>query len=336
MARDALDSVDVENNFDFYSRRLPPMQTSVGNGGVVDIALKLVHSLLFISGAFIDVFRKQVKSVLADQSKESKVNAQTPATILHEACLQCRMSNVSDGSSERLFPNAVDIYDHLHIFQNALKSAVESMILWESFLDCLHSCIAVFGDRGHILRFKNVCAMPAWASKKLKRWKLRVFRWRWEGLEIILLDLFDAFDLFEFFDLAKMMGKSKGANALYEAISADYTDPFFSGRAGILLSLTRRVGHWMRWCEGCWCHEHILVSATSWDERHELLEKAGVPGGGPCRPWPLPSVRVYQCADCRSPVCRFFVLQTKTLCQFVVVLFFCFLMHGERIVRPRP
>ena len=174
------------------------MQTSVGNAGAVDIALKLVHSLLLTSGPMIDVYRKQAKSVLSDQSKESKVNAQTPATILHQACPHYRLSNVSDGSTERLFPHAVDVYDHLHIFQNALKSAVECMEWWESFLDVLPAFIAVFGDRGHVLRFRSVCTMPLWASQKLKRWKLRVFSWRWEGLEIILGDLFECFDIMDF------------------------------------------------------------------------------------------------------------------------------------------
>ena len=170
---------------------------------------------------------------------------------------------------------------------------------WESFLDVLRAFITVFGDRGHVLRFRSVFAMPVRASNQLKRWKLRVFSWRWEGLEIILGDLFESFDIMDFFVLEKMKTNSKGANALYETVAVGCTDPSFVGRVGILLSITRRIGHWMRWCEGCWCHEHILISAADWVERHELLERAGVPGG---RDMTTSFCLVYQYAGyrCRS------------------------------------
>ena len=63
------------------------------------------------------------------------------ATIVHQVCPNLQLSNVPEGSSGFLFPNAMDVYDHLHILQNALQDGVESLEWWEDFLEPLRACI---------------------------------------------------------------------------------------------------------------------------------------------------------------------------------------------------
>ena len=188
----------LDNNFVFTSRRLPPAQTSLGNASVIDIAMKIIHILLLISGSLIDFYRRCVRSFLADQHKESKVTPSTPAALIRKACPHKMLTDVPEDSTELLFPNAVCIYDHLHIFMNALEAAITSLPWWLDFLETLRSFITVFGDRQHIKRMLAVCRMPNSVRLYFKRWKLRVFSWRWEALEIILEDLTDSMKLMFF------------------------------------------------------------------------------------------------------------------------------------------
>ena len=46
-----------------------------------------------------------------------------------------------------------------------------------------------------------------------------------------------------------------------------------------LRATCKRVGHWARWTEGCWCHEHLLVDCSSWHERKQVLLGLGIPNG---------------------------------------------------------
>ena len=101
------------------------MQTQLGMAGVLELTMKIIHSLLLVAGAMIDLKRSLVRSVLADQSKESQVNGESPATLVHRACPAKRLSAVPDDSQKYLFPNGVDIFVHPHIFQNAIRTAIE-------------------------------------------------------------------------------------------------------------------------------------------------------------------------------------------------------------------
>ena len=147
------------------------------------------------------------------------------------------------------------------------------------FLDTLKAFIELFGDLPHIKRFKAVCRMPHHIALRFKRWKLTVFSWRFENLEFILVDLFASFEFMPYFNLQAMLGNSKVQAAIYTAVDAGFRDPLFTGRAQVLLVATHRTGHWMRWIEGCPCHDHLLIACKSYAARRALLESHGVVGG---------------------------------------------------------
>ena len=308
MSREQFDHGALPNNYSFISRRLPPMQTSVGNATVVHLALRLIHSLLLVCGDRIDSYRASVKSFLSDQGKECKINCSSPATLVNQLCPEKPLSSVPDGSDEHLFPNAVDINDHLHIFMNALQSAIESLDWWEEFLDTLRAFIEFFGDLSHIKRFRAVCKIPAHVGAKIKRFRLTVFSWRFENLEYILADLFAVFPYSGYFDLKLMLGKGKVANSCYSAVDAGFRDSLFRARAWVLVGVTQRTGHWMRWVEGCPCHDHLLISSHSYDDRRTTLEANGVAGG-----------------DCLSSIADFYY---GTFFSIGLLFFYCFVKQN--------
>ena len=83
-------------------------------------------------------------------------------------------------------------------------------------MEALRCFIEVFGDRAHIARFRQTYKMPLTVLALLKRWKLRVFSWRWEALEYILDDVVLSFNFMVYFDLGAMLGPTKVAKRLYE------------------------------------------------------------------------------------------------------------------------
>ena len=112
-------------------------------------------------------------------------------------------------------------------------------------------------------------------------------------------------------------------------MDAAYNCVVFRGRAEILFVVCRRVGHWTRWLEGCYCHEHLLISCSSWEERRKVLEENGVDGGVAC----IFLVRacVYMCLllcllnsipDLRMSHPLALCGRTRTWC-FLCFLFFC-------------
>jgi hypothetical protein len=83
----------------------------------------------------------------------------------------------------------------------------------------------------------------------------------------------------DFFKLSIMKGGSNLSNAVYSLVQAAIDDVSFILRLKIIHAVVVRVGHWARWCEGCWCHDHLLVEAASFDQRKRALMNAGVPKG---------------------------------------------------------
>ena len=102
-----------------------------------------MHSLLLTAGEEIVRYRKFVRSWLADQSKGSKVGS-ILASIAQKVspCMTMSAAKVD----EFFFPDCVEIFDHLHILQNALASAVRWLSWWEDFREVLQAFTTVWAE----------------------------------------------------------------------------------------------------------------------------------------------------------------------------------------------
>ena len=234
---------------------------------------------MLVAGFAVDLYRKCVRTWLADQSKESKFALKTPAEVLYHLCPCVKLSTATPGSNELLFPDCLTIYDHLHIYNNSLQTAVEALDWWLVFKEAVSSFCAVFGAKIHIGRFLAVCNLPQWARRQTKKFKLRIVDWRWEVLEVVLEDLQFMWPVICFFDLALMRGGSKVSNALYTAIADAFRDPAFLPRVAMLHCVCHRIGHWSRWTEGCSCHWEAIAHCTTWGQRKAVLIALGIPDG---------------------------------------------------------
>ena len=87
-------------------------------------------------------------------------------------------------------------------------------------------------------------------------------------------------------------------------------------RAHVLHATCCRTGHWTRWLEGCPCHEHLLVSCTSYEERRAILIENGVEGGDLCE--------YMLCSSCR---CLLLSVPPPSTAAAAAVQRFCPLKH---------
>ena len=268
----------VVGNFSFVSRRLPPSFLSLGHAAFADVTHRLVNSMVLVSGTAVDMYRGSVRTWLGDQSKESKFG-DSAAEVLCLVCSEHQFSSAMPGDAEFLLPDCMTIYDHLHIFQNALAAAIESLDWWASFREILVAFVSLFGTREHLERFLAHCPIPAWVKRQIRKFKQRVVSWRWELLEDVLLDLDDMWHAVAYFKLDLMLGGSKVGNAVYILIAQGAVDPLFCARRVLLRVICCRVGHWTRWLEGCPCHEQLLVNCSTWDQRKAILTNAGCADG---------------------------------------------------------
>ena len=65
--------------------------------------------------------------------------------------------------------------------------------------------------------------------------------------------------------------------ATLQVISEAVEDEAFLGKMATLSLVSHKMGSWMRWCEGCWCHNDLLIGCPSWPARKAALLNACVP-----------------------------------------------------------
>jgi hypothetical protein len=147
----------------YWNGRLPPAVMGLGMGQLPDLISRMVMSILLIAGDQVDKFRYQVRSWLTDQSTERKMTRGRASILYH--CCPCRKLSDAEADDEcLLFPDCIEILDHLHIFWNAVENAIEALDFWKTFREMLSAVIALFGDSMHLKRFISKCDMPMWVG----------------------------------------------------------------------------------------------------------------------------------------------------------------------------
>ena len=116
----------VVGNFSFESRRLPPSYLALGHAAVADVSHRICNSMVLVSGSAVDMYRGCVRTWLGDQSKESHFGDVATDVLCH-VCPEHQFSSAMPGDAEFLLPDCMTVYDHLHIFQNSLQTAIESL-----------------------------------------------------------------------------------------------------------------------------------------------------------------------------------------------------------------
>jgi hypothetical protein len=157
-----------------------------------------------------------------------------------------------------------------------------SLWLWQE-IERHFRCLAnFFGKRDMRNRFVATCVQTLRpdASHLFKSWSSGgTFVWKWEYLERFLRDLLDVFDVFvECFSADRLSSgalidnqkeKDSEINAtIVRGVASALRFPHMKGHILLLYTVAVRLGMEARWCEGCFCHEHILQ-----DERKSMVSR---------------------------------------------------------------
>ena len=122
--------------------------------------------------------REQVFGIVADQGTEKGI-----ADIDLMAGHEIEDAKILE-KTQRAFPHALWMPEHLHIFNNALENAINKLDVWESFLPRLRAVERFLQDQSLRMLFIATCliGLPEIARQFMSYSSLRV-EWRWEYLE---------------------------------------------------------------------------------------------------------------------------------------------------------
>jgi len=273
--------VDLPDPFDpfggfSYERRSKTMTTIARKqGSVAGKLFNCFHSCTLEAGAeHLRVARDLVKGYVRDQGSAERGTAKAPWGDPEE--IRTKLAGIKAGdlsfievSKETAFwPNVFEHSDMCHILQNAIEESLKAEEDWKTYEPLLKAACKIIGDTSYKERLLHECFKDAPASARhgIHQFSAEHVDWRWEYLEKAEEQLTNIWEEFaERFDAAAFTEEAALVRKVKDAIILAWFGPF----SEFLRVFTHAVGSEMRWCEGCFCHEHIL-----W-QRQPLLSVVG-------------------------------------------------------------
>ena len=94
-----------------------------------------------------------------------------------------------EAGSSFMFPHMLDVSGYLHVFMNALETAVKKKPNWKALEHWLRVLVQWLGTRGHRNQMRADKQLPPELRRSLDRWHRMRFDFRWEKLEFQLDEL---------------------------------------------------------------------------------------------------------------------------------------------------
>ena len=229
-------------------------------------------------------YRAEVRGFLSDQGTEKLLCAFPVGKYedIEAAAVEVEKQSVgpssSDGSSSR-FPLFYDAFEQagiLHIVFNALEDAVTSLDFWPRFQKQLSAVTKLLGTKSYrdVVLNKMMSSAPKAVSDMVSAFQSQLLTWRWETLEKVL----EPWIPFQLHLKEYWCGDvlSSGDSVLRGDVDAALEDPLHEPLSIVLWNFAKAVGAFASFFEGCYCHEHILISQTvEYRRQQAMISDAG-------------------------------------------------------------
>lgn len=223
-----------------------------------------------------------------------------------DGCLELSLEGCGPGnpaSRGNLMQRAILVPGTCHAIHNASANLDSAFANWEKFYSSLKTLHKLIGMKGRRERFVEVVLgnVPQYDQGKalFRHFSKTLYTERWgevasyleEGLPLLLF-LRQNWD--EVVYSRGMDGTAPSADDgfLPSAITEVLRDDYFCAYWHLQLLLRSRIYKLLRWAEGCWCHENLLMGASSHVQQVRLRAEISCPRSIPCR-CPM--------AGCRAP-----------------------------------
>ena len=212
--------------------------------------------------------RGEVKGCTSDQGTEKGL-ADDPVVVLP------RFADYT-GPDMFMYPAAMWLPGHLHIFFNALQEAIEGMDGHKDFIHKLRAVEDFLSDKSLRRAFQARCLRPE--DVRLFEWYSTVhIDWKWEFLSkaldklVVLIRI-----MIRDFDAKKISGAGKQSvtesnkTNLCAAVFAD--EPHFPEMCELLRVLGVVIEKHAHKLESCWCHSDIWGSRQAYKKRRAAVK----------------------------------------------------------------
>ena len=210
-----------------------------------------------------------------------------------ELCLE-GLAPVNEAGRGNLMQRAILIPGTCHAIHNASSNLDSAFAHWDRFYSSLKTLHKLIGMKGRRERFVEVVLknVPQYDQGKalFRHFSKTLYTERWgevasyleEGLPLLLF-LRQNWD--EVVYSRGMDGTAPSAEDgfLPSAITEVLRDEFFCAYWQLQLLLRSRIYKLLRWAEGCWCHEGLLMGASSHVQQVRLRAEISCPRATPCR-----------------------------------------------------
>ena len=152
----------------------------------------------------------------------------------------------------------------LHVLWNALKNAFLTTQEWKEFEPCLRALCKMIGNKEYKRRLIAKCFTSAPAAIRALLWAFDhdIVDWRWENQSEIFEQMSHLFPWMQkCFDPSVFPSDADSSFIKVVVNSLDLSwASLFLEMGNVICSAVQRE---FSWVEGCYCHEHILVGASS-------------------------------------------------------------------------
>ena len=158
-----------------------------------------------------------------------------------------------------MYPCCLWIPGHLHMFFNALESAVMQQSWGQDFMDNLSNVLNFLGDRDLRRKFQYTCLQGLPCFNKFNQCPKKHADWRWETLEDALKQVLPLLQyLYAHFDGERLLeGSQSVSRKKVKDLKATLALPDFPLACELVYVHGKNLGSNASRLESCHCHEHI-------------------------------------------------------------------------------
>ncbi len=217
-----------------------------------------------------DKLRSEIFGFVTDQGVERGV---ADVNILGSSAAPRAFQGELD--DERLYPNALWIPDHLHLFYNALETAVTKLAPYDKFISKLRAVERFLSSKSLRRAFVASCVEDPRDAKLFEHFSSIHIEWRWEYLSKSLGQIIQLLGpMRRWFSPQKLSSSDDGktyTNWIKE-VTGTLSQGNFPEFAEIVLNIGKMLEIFAHTVEGCSCHAHLWGAKRSATSKKRILK----------------------------------------------------------------
>lgn len=266
------EQAQIDLNAAFETRIMPLSTLGHGRASALKKSVNVSSLYLMESEDFdaFDVTRNEVCSICTDQGAEKNIS-EAGVRILPEY----RGAFAADDVQSFLWPVALPLPGHLHIFFNALESACKSVIFAATFFVDLRAITNFLSNKQLRRKFQACCMSGKAGRHEFNSFPRTHVDWRWEFLGPALTNVLRLLPYMVLhFDLQRMLAAETGQGEsifITEVARVLAIATIFTCRCRMFLVVAVVLEHYASKLEGCLCHSEIWQQLRSYRARAEQV-----------------------------------------------------------------